>query len=517
MNNDHFEIQSKTPFAESIIWQLNRDFYQEQGIKAWSEGIVPHQMTSNSQVGKTYAELIFALLKDLADKGNLEIVYLVELGAGHGRLAFHILKHLDKLVAGTNRVMPQYCYVLSDIVEDNLSFFMDHPQLQYYLEKGELDIAYFDAIGSKELHLRYAQKTIHAMELKTPIVAIANYFFDSIPNDLYYIKDRSVSSCALSITSKVDPAETEMSRVFKEMKMTYHMEPVEASPYADPMLNEILEEYKDLVSDTYIFYPEKSFHCLDNIRNFSTEGLVLLTMDKGFHEAHTLNGKKEPDIISHGSFSLWVNYHALDSYCKKKGGSTLFPKFSNFHLELACLMFLPDGESYTETQTAYEKVVDDYGPDDFNSIKKLAYFNVAQLTLKELIAIFRLSVYDSNIFSKFFPKVKHLSKTITYEERERLIQTIDRVWEMYFHINEPFDLAYETGGVLYDLGDYTKALAKFEQSLGLYGDKADVHYNVALCYYQLRQDKQFYTAVEKGKGLFPDSELFVKLMGLDMG
>ncbi len=191
MNNDHFEIQSKTPFAESIIWQLNRDFYQEQGIKAWSEGIVPHQMTSNSQVGKTYAELIFALLKDLADKGNLEIVYLVELGAGHGRLAFHILKHLDKLVAGTNRVMPQYCYVLSDIVEDNLSFFMDHPQLQYYLEKGELDIAYFDAIDSKELHLRYAQKTIHAMELKTPIVAIANYFFDSIPNDLYYIKDRS--------------------------------------------------------------------------------------------------------------------------------------------------------------------------------------------------------------------------------------------------------------------------------------------------------------------------------------
>lgn len=517
MTNERFVIQSKTPFAESIIWQLNRDFYQEQGIKAWSEGVVPHQMTSNSQVGKTYAELIFAFLKDLAEKGKIqEVVYIVELGAGHGRLAFHILKHLQKLVASTTRELPNYCYILSDIVEDNLSFFMDHPQLQVYLEQGQLDVAYFDAIGSKEMQLRYAKKTIYAQELNTPILAVANYFFDSIPNDLYYINDRTISACSVSIESNVDPVGVDINSVFKAMKMTYYVDPVNAPPYENPILNEILDEYKDLVTDSYIFYPEKGMHCLDNLRNFSTEGLMLLTMDKGFHEASTLSGKKEPDIISHGSFSLWVNYHTLGSYCEKQGGTTFFPSFSNFHLELACLMFLPDGESYTETKTAYEKVVDDFGPDDFNSIKKLAYANVAQLTLRDLIAIFRLSSYDSNIFSKFFPKVKHLSKVITHEERDRLVQTIDRVWDMYFHINEPFDLAYETGGVLYDLGHYTKALTKFQQSLALCGDKADVYYNQALCYYQLRKDKLFYASVKEGERLFPDSKLFVKLMELDM-
>ena len=139
------------PFSESLIWQLNRDYYQETGIDAWRKGIVPHNLTSNSMVGKTYAELIFAFLKDLAAKGQMnETIYILELGAGHGRLAFHILKHLERLVNHVGLQLPKYCFVLSDIVEDNLNFFLTHPQFQIYFEKGILDVAYFDMPGEKE-------------------------------------------------------------------------------------------------------------------------------------------------------------------------------------------------------------------------------------------------------------------------------------------------------------------------------------------------------------------------------
>jgi SAM-dependent MidA family methyltransferase len=85
------------PFHDSMIWQLNRDYYQDIGIDAWSSGEVPHNITSNSFVGKTYAALIFAMLKDLARKEKLDTVYILELGTGHGRLAFHVLKHLEKM------------------------------------------------------------------------------------------------------------------------------------------------------------------------------------------------------------------------------------------------------------------------------------------------------------------------------------------------------------------------------------------------------------------------------------
>ena len=94
MPSDYYTIETNTPFSESLIWQLNRDFYHQRGILAWSDDIVPHHMTSNSKVGKTYAELIFGLLQDVAIKSDShEKVYILEMGAGHGRLAFHILSH----------------------------------------------------------------------------------------------------------------------------------------------------------------------------------------------------------------------------------------------------------------------------------------------------------------------------------------------------------------------------------------------------------------------------------------
>ena len=89
MDEYRYQIEEATPFSKSLIWQLNRDYYQNTGVDAWRQGIVPHNLTSNSMVGKTYAELIFAFLKDLAAKGQTqEKIYIMELGAGHGRLSF---------------------------------------------------------------------------------------------------------------------------------------------------------------------------------------------------------------------------------------------------------------------------------------------------------------------------------------------------------------------------------------------------------------------------------------------
>ena len=153
MGNGYYEVEAPTLFSESLIWQLNRDFYKDAGIDAWSSGNVPHHMTSNAMVGKTYAELILAFLKDLAAKGQTkETVYILELGAGHGRLAFHILKHLEKVQQLITEDLPPFCYVISDIIEENLNFFQTHPQFQPFFENGTLDVTYFDAVASEEMN-----------------------------------------------------------------------------------------------------------------------------------------------------------------------------------------------------------------------------------------------------------------------------------------------------------------------------------------------------------------------------
>ncbi len=518
MGNGYYEVEASTLFSESLIWQLNRDYYKEIGIDAWSSGIVPHHMTSNAMVGKTYAELILAFLKDLAAKGQTkETVYMLELGAGHGRLAFHILKHLEKIQPLITEDLPPFCYVISDIIEENLNFFQTHTQFQSYFEKGVLEVAYFDAVATKELYLRHSKKTVLPNSLHQPILALANYFFDSIPSDLFLIQNKGISACSVELQSPTNPAEMDVATLIDTVEVSFHKKLLDKPFYKDVSSNDLLESYKELLVNTHLFFPKKSLDCIANLQNLSTKGLMVITMDKGYHEVHDLEKKGEPDIIIHGSFSLWVNYHALGAFCEKQGGKVLFPAFSSFYLEMGCLMFLPDAEKYEETNAAYQRCVNDFGPDDFNSIKKLTYQNIARLTIVELIAFLRLSAYDSGLFHTLLPRLKQVVKRITFNERRRFAQTMHQTWEMYFNIDEPFDLAYEMGGIFYDLGFYKEALTYFKYSTTKYGEKADIYYNRILCHYQLREDALFMATLKEAKVVFPNFEKFTQLDKLDLG
>ncbi len=517
MQSNLFKVESSQLFSKSKIWEINRDFYQFRGISAFSDAIVPHYLTSNSFVGKTYAELLLGFLKDLAVKGKTkETVYILELGAGHGRLAFHILTHLQKLIQETNLALPPFCYVLSDIVEENLSFFHQHPQFKTFYEQGILDVSYFDAIESDNLYLRNAKMLIRPQDLEQPIIAIANYFFDSIPNELFLVKEQELSACSISLESNENPAALNPEELIKNLSLTYRNSPLDIPLYKNPIVNEVLEAYQQLTSDTYLFFPAQGMQCIENIKQLSTAGLLLLTMDKGFHEIGELENQKKPDMVTHGSFSIWVNYHALGTFCEKQGGTISFPSSSTFHLELGALLFLEDGASYAQTTGAYQKFVNHFGPDDFNSLKHFSYANADMLQVKELIALFRLSAYDSSFFINFFPRLKQVAKAVTFKERKRIAETMHHVWRMYFSINEKFDLPYALAGIFYDLGFYTDALNYFQHSINLHGPKPDAYYNIALSYYQLRQDKLFFETVTKAKAAFPDYELLKNLEQLDM-
>lgn len=517
MEPKHFVVESFKPFSESLIWSLNRDYYEETGIDAWRQSKVPHYLTSNSMVGKTYAELILGFLKDLAAKGQIkEKVYILELGAGHGRLAFHILKHLDRLISMTGADLPEYCYVLSDIVEGNLDFFQSHPQFESWFEKEQLDVAYFDAMESKELVLRNSGEQIVSYQLEQPVIAIANYFFDSIPNDLFWISENVISTCSVALTSQSDPHNMEPAALLESISLEYQKQPIENPFYEDENENAVLEAYGGKFKETHILFPHKGLKCLRHIQRLSNKGLLLLSLDKGFSELKALANSGEPEIITHGSFSVWVNFHALGAYCEQLGGKAMLPEFSSFHLQLGCLQFLDQGDTYKETQAAYTKYVDDFGSDDLNTIKKFTYQNIQHMGVADILALMRLNYYDSTFFENILPGLKVACQRITIQERRRLAEVLHQVWEMYFTLGEPFDLGNELAGVFYDLAFYREALFYFGQSMELNGAKPDIYYNQALCFYQLRQDKMFQETIRKARSEFPDFEGFSQLDKLDL-
>ena len=85
-----------------------------------------------------------------------------------------------------------------------LTFFLQHHQFQKYLENGQLDVAFFDGTTSNELLLKKSNITISHQSLQHPMIAIANYFFDSLPNDLYFVQNGKSTPCNMTVESYQD-------------------------------------------------------------------------------------------------------------------------------------------------------------------------------------------------------------------------------------------------------------------------------------------------------------------------
>ena len=475
-------------------------------------------MTSNSLVGKTYAEMILGLLRDLSFRQQTtDTVYILEFGAGHGRLSFHILQHLEQLIADLNIPLPPYCYIISDIADESFPFFLSHPQLQAFFKQGKVDVCYFDATESETLELLYSKLTIAKQDLVQPLVLVGNYFFDSLPTDLFYVKDKKLSSCLASLHSDADPNGLVEDELIEHMELKFFKERIEGAFYNEPIYNEILEVYRTQLKDSYVFFPITGIRCLRALEALSNEGIMLLSMDKGFYDLKTLDKKNAPELILHGSFSIWVNYHALDQYCKSCHGKSLVPASESFYSPVLCLLFVKNADLYKETVASYNKYINHFGPDHFNGIKRHVYKHFSSMIMKELLALIHLSCFDSMFTIKLLPQIKQMATRISVVERTRLMYTLDEVWRMYFSIGEPFDLAYEIGGILYDLGYYRKALLYFAHSNIEFGDTADAIYNQALCHYQLKEDGEFERVKEAGKLSFPENLRLGKLDCLDMG
>ena len=99
-------IEGPRPLRDSVIWSLQRAFYAEKGVQAWSQSLVPNFVTSNSFIAKAYSKVILGLVRDTFEPSGMggggppagvdmaAPVYIIELGAGHGKLGYLIVETL---------------------------------------------------------------------------------------------------------------------------------------------------------------------------------------------------------------------------------------------------------------------------------------------------------------------------------------------------------------------------------------------------------------------------------------
>jgi hypothetical protein len=480
---------------------LQRNFYDRAGVQAWTEGIVPHYITSNPWIADVYAQALLGWLRDGVAAGTIapgEPVHIVELGCGPGRFGYLFLRRLLDLLGRSSLAHLRVRYVLTDFTESNLDVLRSHPSLQPLVEAGVLDFARYDAGTDHEIALCHSGERLVPGSLANPLAVIANYVFDTLPQDCFLFgEDGGLELGLVSLVSPRPEPIRDDPELLDRVEIHWSRRPVVGAPYGEPDLDRLLAHYGERLRSTALLFPVGALRCLRNLARLAGGRLLFLSADKGYSEEALLHGREEPGFAIHGSLSMMVNYHAIGEFFRQEGGDLLHatPLATGLQVVAGLLGVSGNGgkggekSGGAETRLAFDDAVERRHPDDFFSLKIAVESAYPDLTLAQLLAWLRLSGWDANVFLGCLPVLVSWAdvEATSAAEREDLRQVALRVWESYFPIREARDLAFHAGALLCQLGDYASALSCFESSVALYGPNPATLYNLGLCYFSLGQ------------------------------
>src|SRR4030081_420042 len=107
-------LEPHVPLAQAMVWRLQRTFYGDQGIAAWSRSHVPQAVTTSPIIARAYARVVLGFWRDMqAELAPSQPLYIVELGAGSGRFAFRFLNALTALLQNVAGTQPRFMYVMT--------------------------------------------------------------------------------------------------------------------------------------------------------------------------------------------------------------------------------------------------------------------------------------------------------------------------------------------------------------------------------------------------------------------
>jgi hypothetical protein len=485
-----FPLETRCRLSRSILWRLQRRFYERHGMAAWGDGVLPHHASSNPYLARAYGRVVLGFLRDwheLLDPS--QPLYIVELGAGSGRLAFHFLRHFERLIAGSAFRSVAFRYVMTDFAENNLAAWRAHPSLGPWIDAGRLDFARFDAERDEPIALERSGATLSPGAVRNPVVAIANYVFDSLPVDGFSLENGQLAEWVVRLCSPRPDSDLDDPDLLARAKLTIERSALESAVYyGNAAFDQILEDYRSRLSDTAFTFPTASLACLSRLSELADGRLLVLSTDKGDAREEALRGQVGPNLTLHGScFSIAVNYDALARFVGHAGGEALVSA-ERPHAVTSCAFLLgaPPG-GYVETRQAHAEALDAQTPDDWCSLTQSMELAYETLSLDRWIAYLRFTEHDPKILADALPFLLPLVGGASAAERAALVRVLVRTWDGYFHIGEAEDLGSALGTLASTMEAWPEAICFFEGSLRWYGRNPSTLVDLARCHHQLGQ------------------------------
>lgn len=511
-----FILDQNQRLSQSLLWQLQRNYFQHQGIEAWSKGTVPHYITSNAFIAEAYARIVLGFLRDwqatvaasrAAALDRSEPFYIIELGAGPGRFGFHFLKHFYTILGRSDQRDLRITYVLTDLVDQNVDYWREHPSLQPFIESGRLDFAHFDAEQCEELRLIQSGEVLSGKITRNPVIVIANYFFDAIPQDVFYIHNGQLHEGRVSVSAAQPETNLSDPELLSRVQVAFDHVPVNGDVYEDPAFNRILQEYNQRLVETTILFPIAALRCIRFFLELSGGRLLLLSADKGFHWEEDILSWNEPEMVIYGGcFSMTLNFHALEQYVLNRGGKVLHTSHRRTSLDIVAFLLGALPGDFIETSQAFERTIERFGPSDlFNLIQSIGK-SPEDMGLEQILSWLRLSGWDANLLLNFFPALMNQAVSPPEALKEELYWVIQHVRNTYYDIGEGQNLDFYLGTLLCSMGYYHEALKYLEHSLEHSEPDVRILYNMGLCYVALNQMDDALKCIERALSIDPSCE-----------
>eukprot|EP00916_Digyalum_oweni_P020183 GHVL01033691.1.p1 GENE.GHVL01033691.1~~GHVL01033691.1.p1 ORF type:complete len:846 (+),score=120.62 GHVL01033691.1:55-2592(+) len=481
-----FVLEKKIPLRRSILWQLVQSYYNASTIDAWTSNVVPSFVTSNSKIAHSYSTFILGFLQDwFSNPSNPKRpVVIIEIGSGHGRFSFLLLRHLCRfkdlfIKMGLPKI--PFKFILTDFIQKNVDYCKNKKEFEEFVEGGFMDFAVFDGNKGGDFVCESGAK-IGSGEA---VITICNYVMDSLLTDAYRVVDGKLYQALLSVYSTQDEsADTANPDIIQRMSLIWDWEEINIESNgegnrvdyvdSDPAMKAVLENYLKIAgskSMTFVL-PISGMALFKRMSDWTlnSNSLVIMIGDKAFPSSDEFFGLSHPHIGIHGTISFMVNLHAFKQYTEECGGFTLCTPYRDTFQFTALLKCEGGRESFPRVVMALEDKVADFLPDNLISLQKhlqlLAREN-QEIDLKNIFSLLRMSFHDPDVFWNFRKNIANQSllKICGIRKQKDLEWDLKKVFENWYKLREDDDLPHQLGIVAMRLQKLELAIEFFKRSV----------------------------------------------------